>query len=323
MAHRNKLIFLFVLAAVAVFPFLAGKFHVYMATEIMIFSVFGISFFLLLGHSGFLSFGHAAYFGLGAYCTALYLIRFPEHSLVFSLVAGGVAGLAGGLIIGIFLLRLSKIYYSLATVAFGQMLWAIAWKWRSLTGGDDGLAGWSGKQVLIPLVGSFSLSNLYFLYFLVALVAVLTIALCWLFTKTPLGNTLSALKSNPDRIQFLGINPNAPKLCLFAFSGFCAGISGALYALFEKMVSPEVMGSLMSFDIVVMTVLGGYSSFAGPILGSAVYVYLSEYLSSFTNKWQLILGVLFVFIVLYSPNGLLGIARELKLRFAAKRDRHV
>jgi ABC-type branched-subunit amino acid transport system permease subunit len=308
--YISESVLFLVLAALVSYPYIVGKFHVYLMTEIIIFSIFCVSFYLLLGHTGLLSFGHAAYFGLGAYCTILLLVHFPHISIFIAIIAGGILGLLGGLIIGLMLLRLTRVYFSLATVAFGQMMWAIAWKWRSMTGGDDGLVLRSGRKVFIPLLGHFELSNPLFLYYLILVISSASVLFCWLFTKTPLGNTLASLKSNANRTQFLGVNIYLAKLMLFGFSGFFAGISGSLYILLERMVSPGLLDMFMSFDVIIMSVLGGYSNFVGPVIGSFIYVYLVEYLSSFTDKWQLILGAIFIALILFCPNGLVGILKS-------------
>src|SRR3972149_6611766 len=135
MSRSTKIICVLVLLVLlSLYPLIAGKFHIYLLTECMIYSLFGVSFYLLLGHTGLLSFGHAAYFGVGAYATALCLRYLPAVPLPFALMLGAVSGLVSGFLIGLMLLRLTKIYFSFATLSMGQMLWAIAWKWRSLTG---------------------------------------------------------------------------------------------------------------------------------------------------------------------------------------------
>jgi ABC-type branched-subunit amino acid transport system permease subunit len=175
---------LLTLAVAALCPLIVGKFNTYLLTEVMIFSIFGASLYLLFGHTGLLSFGHAAYFGVGAYTTALCLLHLPGLPLLFALFIGGASGLLAGLLIGSMLLRLQKIYFSFGTLAFSQMIWAIAWKWRSVTGGDDGLTGWSSRMVDIPLVGQFALRNVSFLYYLVFSVAAICILLCWFYEDT-------------------------------------------------------------------------------------------------------------------------------------------
>jgi branched-chain amino acid transport system permease protein len=293
-----KTIFLFLgLILVGLLPLFLQKFHIYLLTEVMIYAV--------------LSMGHAAYFGLGGYATAFCLYYAPAIPLPVALLVGALTGLLSGLIIGALLLRLTKIYYSFATLAFSQMLWASAWKWRSLTGGDDGLTGWSSRQVTLPFLGTFSLSDVNFIYYLVFVIALVSILLCWYFIKTPLGNTLASIKSNTNRAGFLGINTAMAKLMLFTFSGLIAGVAGSLFILFKKMASPNFLDMFTSFDVVVLSVVGGYSSFAGPLIGSFVHVYMVEYLSSFTERWQLIMGLFFMMVILFFSGGLVGLLRRL------------
>jgi branched-chain amino acid transport system permease protein len=299
-----------VLVLALLYPLIMGKFSTYLLTEVMIYSILTVSYYLLLGHTGLLSLGHAAYFGLGAYSASLCLFHFPNFPVPLTLLIGALSGLLGGFLIGSMLLRLTKIYFTFATLALSQMLWAIAWKWRSVTGGDDGLTGWSARVVDVPLLGQFSLSNVTFMYYLVFSVAVVCISLCWYFTRTPLGNTLSSIKSNSNRVNFLGINIGLAKLMLFGFAGLIAGVSGSLFILFKKMASPNFLDLFMSFDIVVISVIGGYTSFIGPIVGSFVYVYMVEYLSSFTENWQLIMGAFFVLLILFYPGGIVGMLRQ-------------
>lgn len=286
-------------------PFFLPRYQLYLLAEVMLYAIYAISYYLLLGQTGILSFGHAAYFGLGAYTTALCLIHLPVMPVLASIFAGSLCGLLGGLLVGAFLLRLSKFYLALGTLAFAQLLWAIAWTWRGLTGGDDGLIGWAGHKIAFPFLGSLGISNMLVLYYLILCFSVGAILLCWFFTRTPLGNTLACLKSNSDRAQFLGTNIYQAKFILFGYSAFIAALSGSLYTLLTKMVSPKVFDMETSFDVVVISVIGGYTKFAGPILGSFLYVYLREYLAEVTARWQLIMGIIFISIVLYYPDGLI------------------
>jgi len=303
---------LLVLVLASLYPLIMWKFkfHIYLLTEIMIYSMLAVSYYLLLGHTGLLSLGHAAYFGLGAYSTALCLLHLPNLPIPLAILIGALSGLLSGFLIGLIVLRLTKIYFTFATLALSQMLWAIVWKWRSVTGGDDGLKGWSARVVDVPLLGQFSLTNVTFMYYFVFFVATVSIILCWYFTRTPLGNTLTSIKSNPNRVDSLGINISLAKFILFGFAGLIAGVSGSLFVLFKKMVSPNFLDLFMSFDIVVISIVGGYTSFIGPIVGSFVYGYMVEYLSTITESWQLIMGVFFVLVILFFPGGIVGMFRQ-------------
>ncbi|MGD0918629.1 MAG: branched-chain amino acid ABC transporter permease [Thermodesulfobacteriota bacterium] len=325
MKHRLKSAsILFVLLLVVVFPLVMNKFQTYLVTQAIIYSVLGISYYLLLGHTGLVSFGHAAFFGVGAYAAALSLLHLADHAapIPLAILNGAIGGLFCGLLFGLIVLRLTKIYLAFATLALSQMLWAIAWKWRDLTGGDDGLTGWSARIVSIPSIGQFALSNVTFFYYFVFLFAAISIALSWYFTKTSLGNTLTAIKSNSNRTGFLGVNVGVAKLMVFTFSGLIAGLSGALFILMKKMVSPHFLDMSMSFDILIISVIGGYASFVGPMIGALVYVYLVEYLSSFTERWQLLMGAFFVLLLLFYPKGVAGMIRDLikKVPFADEKE---
>lgn len=286
-------------------PLFVPRYQVYLIIQCLIYSVFGASYYLLLGQTGLLSFGHAAYFGIGAYTTALCLIHFPACPVLISILIGSVSGLLAGLTIGAFLIRLSNIYLALGTLAFSQLIWAVVWKWRPVTGGDDGLVGWSSRQIILPLLGSFAINNVTFLYYVILPLAALAIYLCWLFTRTPLGNTLATLRVNPGRAQFLGINVYLAKFIVFGFSAFIAALSGSMHSILVKMVTPRILDIRANFDVVIICILGGYSRFLGPIIGSFVYVFLHEYLAILTSRWQLIMGSLFTLIVLFYPNGLM------------------
>ena len=206
-------------AALAMFPMAGFKFHTYLLIECFIYSMVAVSYYILLGHTGLMSFGHAALFGIGAYAAAIILCNFSSFPVTLAVLVGGFSGLLCGILIGAMVLRLTKIYLAFGTLALSQMIWAVAWKWRSLTGGDDGLTGWSTSQVAVPGFTPFSLTNISFLYYYVLLFAIASIALCWFLTRTPLGESLSSIRSNRDRADFLGINVNQAKLFAFCFFG--------------------------------------------------------------------------------------------------------
>lgn len=310
----NSVVLLLFIAAAAIFPMVGPKFHTYMLTGCFIYSIVAVSYYLLLGHTGLMSFGHAASFGTGAYAAAIVLCNFTDLPIVLAVLIGGLFGLLCGFLMGSLVLRLNKIYLAFGTLALGQMVWAIAWKWRSLTGGDDGLTGWSDRQVAFPWLGQFNLTSISFLYYFVLFFSVVAILSCWFLTRTPLGQTLSSIRSNRNRADFLGINVNQAKLFVFGFSGLIAGLSGALFILFKKVASPHYLDMTTSFDILIMCVIGGYAKFTGPIVGSFIYVYLVEYLSSFTERWQLIMGTFFLLLILFYPKGVVGMVQQFSVK---------
>jgi len=287
------------------FPYLLPKFQLRMITEIIILALFATTWKMLLNEAGLFSFGHALYFGLGAYASVLGWLHIKGLSFLSGVLLGGlVAGLVG-LILGAFLVRLSGTYFALLTLAFNQLIWAIVWKWRDVTGGDDGL----GKFPKPDLLG-ISMKNPANFYYVSLVIIGICLFLCWYFTRTPLGNVCASIKSNEERAKFIGFNVNASKLVLLTMAGFFSGISGALYAQFQEFIATSTIDLGMSTNVLFMAYIGGTGYFWGPIVGSGVFTYLSEYLSSFTDRWEFIFGLIFISIVLFAPQGLLGIIKK-------------
>jgi branched-chain amino acid transport system permease protein len=288
-----------------------------MLTEIVYFSLFAVSFNLLFAYAGLLSFGHAAYFGLGAYVTAISLKHVAGMPLFAAILLGALAGAVGGAVIGFFCVRRKGSYFALLTLAFNQFLWAIAWKWREVTGGDDGIGGIVPKKPVDLGIVNIDLMNFGTKYYLTLIIVVLCLALGWYLMRTPFGNTVRAVKGNEERASFLGYNVNRSKLLIFTLSAFLAGIAGSLFALFQDFVAPSVISLSMSTEVLFMAFLGGTGSFFGPILGAAIFVYFTDWISSITDRWEFILGLLFIVLVLYFHQGFIGlIPAKLKRLFA-------
>ena len=314
----------FVPALAVVLAFLAPLFlkvvQTRMLDEIVYFSLFAISFNLLFGYAGLLSFGHAAFFGLGAYTTAILLSHVSGMPLLLSILAGGVVACLGGFIIGYFCIRRKKGYFVLLTMAFNQLLWAVAWKWRGLTGGDDGIGGFLPASLNLGIT-SVDLTNTGAMHSLILAFFVVCVFLIWCFLRTPFGNTIRAIKDNGERPAFLGYNVNFAKLVVFGIAAFFAGISGSLFALFQDFVATNVVDGKMSIQVILMTFLGGTQSFFGPILGAAIYVYFYDWISSLTDRWEFFMGMLFIALVLYCHGGAIGlIPKRLRSIFASPRD---
>jgi branched-chain amino acid transport system permease protein len=289
------------------FPFVLPEFQLRMITEITILALFAMTWKMMLNEGGMFSFGHALYFGLGAYASVLGWLHIKGLSLISGILLGGVAAGFIGFILAAFLVRMSGTYYALLTLAFNELIWAIVWKWRAVTGGDDGL----GRFPKPDLLGISMKDSANFYYFSLVIVIVCSL-LCWYFTKTPLGNVMKSIKSNEERAKFAGFNTNASKLIFLTMLGFFAGVSGALYAQFQEFIGTGSIDVGMSTNVLFMAFIGGVGHFLGPFLGSGIYVYLSEYLSHFTDRWQLIFGVIFIIIVLSAPQGILGMAKKRK-----------
>jgi branched-chain amino acid transport system permease protein len=287
------------------FPFFAPKFQLRMFTEIIILTLFAMTWKMMLNEGGMFSFGHAVYFGLGAYASVLGWLHIPGLSFLSGILLGALISALVAFVLGAFLVRMSGTYFALLTLAFNQLIWAIVWKWRDVTGGDDGL----GKFPKPDLFG-LTMKNPVTFYYVALIIIGASLYFCWYFTKTPMGNVALSIKSNEERAKFVGFNVKSTKLIFLTMLGFLAGISGALYAQFQEFIATSVIDGMMSTNVLFMAYIGGTGFFWGPIIGSGIFVYLSEYLSSFTDRWELILGLIFIAVVLLAPQGIMGFIRK-------------
>ncbi|HTY26345.1 MAG TPA: branched-chain amino acid ABC transporter permease [Desulfomonilaceae bacterium] len=300
------------LVGIGILPYLIPITQVNMVIEIAFFSLYAMSFNMLFGYGGMLSFGHSAYFGIGAYTVALLCKYFAGLPLLLILLLGGVAGAVGGLLAGFFCVRLKGAYFALLTMAFNQFFFAIALKWRSLTGGDDGLSI-KRPDLCLPGLGSIPMNNAINVYYLVIAIVVLCILVQWYLTSTPFGNSALAIKENDERADFIGYDIFSVRLTLFTICSFFAGIAGSLFTLFQGIVSTSSIDTAMSMQVVFMTFIGGVGSFLGPILGAGVYLYFTDWVSRITDRWEFILGVLFILLVMYLRTGLVGLISNEKI----------
>jgi branched-chain amino acid transport system permease protein len=294
------------LAVVFSLPHLLPIVHINLLIEIAFFGLFAVSCNMLFGYGGLLSMGHAAYFGIGAYTMALLLKHVAGLPLLLAVLIGGIGGGLGGLIVGYFCVRLKGGYFALLTLAFCQFFFAIALKWRSLTGGEDGI-GVKKPTFDIPLLGSMNMRQTIDAYYFVIVIVMVCLFIIWYLTKTPFGNTIKAIKENDERAGFIGYNVFLSRLTLYTIAGFFAGIAGSLFAIFEGFVSTGTIDISRSIEVLFMIIIGGTGSFFGPILGSGVYVYFTDRVSRMTERWEFVLGVLFILIVLYAHKGLIGL----------------
>jgi branched-chain amino acid transport system permease protein len=298
------------LVALAIAPWALARYQLSILTDLLIFGLFALSLDLILGYTGMVSFGHAAYFGLGAYGSALVLINFAQPIPV-ALLAGALLAGAVALPIGWFSTRATGIYFAMLTLAFAQLLYTVAYKWRDLTGGSDGIAG-VPKTALYW--GGPSLASAQAFYFVVAACVVLSLVLCRAFVHSPFGRALQAIRENERRFTSLGRDPRPFKLVVVVVAAVFAGLAGALFAPFRGFASPEVMFWVMSGQGLMMVITGGIGTLIGPIVGAMVFILIQEVASSYTEHWMIASGTIFVLMVIFLPGGLVGTARRLAIR---------
>ena len=285
-------------------PLALSQFWTFIAIEVLAFALYAVSFNVLLGYGGMLSFGHAAFFGVGGYTAAILLKKAGlPPGLAFALVpfAALLMSALVALVIGIFSVRRSGIYFAMLTFAFQMLLYTIALKATSVTGGDDGLTGLKPPGLLAQ--------PLYYYYYALAFVAG-AIYVLYRLVSSPFGFTLRALRANARRVQYVGVNVRAHQLAAFVASGAFAGLAGSIFALSTGNVFPGWLDWTASATPIVMAVLGGVHTFLGPALGAAVYVVLEVMISGKTEYWPLAMGVIIVALVLAMPEGLSGFRRK-------------
>jgi len=280
-----------------------------LGTRVLVLGLAAMSVNFLLGFTGVLSFGHAAYFGLGAY-GAGFALKFLAPSTPLALICGMLLGGVAGALLGALIVRRRGVYFAMVTIAFGQVFYYIAFQWSSVTGGDDGLRGFSRQPLDLGFTKIDILSNANAFYYFVLLCLAIAIGLMGFILRSPFGRTMIAIRENERRARFLGIPVDKHIWIAFTLSCFFMAFAGALYALVNNFADPRGLHYSQSGDFVMMAVMGGMRSFWGPLLGAAVFVVLQDYLSSVTINWMSFVGMLFVAIVLFFPRGLLGVIRR-------------
>jgi branched-chain amino acid transport system permease protein len=277
-----------------------------LASQMLVFAIFAIGYDIAFGYTGLLSFGHAAFFGLGAYGTGLTLLHLSIPAPLAILI-GILISLVVAFPIGYLSIRRRGIYFAMVTLAFAQMIYFIAFKWRALTGGDDGLHG-----VPRPPLGPIDLRSEVVLYYFILFFFLLSVSLGIRIIKSPFGKTLECLRENEDRARSIGYNPMRYKLISFVISASFGGLAGGLYALLQNFVPLFTLGLDLSGDIVLMTLIGGMGTLYGPVMGAMGLVLLKDLLTSHINIWPLFLGLLFVVSIMTFRK---GVFKELKEKF--------
>lgn len=308
----------------ALFPFVLHPLGGYagLATQIVIVSIASVAFNLLLGYAGMLSYGHAMFYGGGGYIAAILLLRtMPQHPNLWLAMLGATLAMAMlAALIGAVTVRLYGIYFALLTLAFAQMVFFVVEQAKDWTNGDDGLQ--SIPDAALPIgpwpidlnatlppvdLGPFgNLGDIRLWYVFAAIVLLLVLWFVRALTRSQFGEVLTAIRENEERSTFVGFDAGAYRLAAFAISGALTGLSGALRACVDGTVAVESLGIDRSGQFVIYTVIGGVQTLFGPVVGTAIIMYLENVLSGKTQAWRLIEGLLFVAVIVFLPNGVLG-----------------
>ncbi len=314
-----------VILLLLVLPSLVEPYETVLLSYGLIFAIAALGFNLLLGYTGLLSFGHSAYFGMGAYGVAFIVKYLKITSMEVFLLGGILASTLVAALFGFLCVRYTRIFFGILTLALSQVLWSLAFKFFWITGGTDGLRvptpSLLGGQVTMALGKGQDkmdfLAHRYYYYVLV--VFCVSVAVMWVIVHSPFGKALQAIRDNETRAEFVGIQVRKYRYVAFLVSGAYTGLAGALWVPLNGLTTPDILVWTFSGKIVFFTVLGGFQTFFGPIIGAVVFNYLETYAVGHTVYWQLVLGVVLVVLVLALPAGIVGTTSRLagRLRRAA------
>jgi branched-chain amino acid transport system permease protein len=293
-----------------ILPWVGG--YTYLGTEVMIWAIFALGYNLLLGYTGLPAFGHGAFFGMASYYFGMSQLWWTGGLWVPLLLAILGTTLCGA-VVGLLVARKRGIYFALLTIAFGVMFWFMVFVFDAWTGGEDGLTGIRRLSVGIPGVIQIPLrDNLTFYYFVYVFFVVATILL-WRIVKSPFGQVIQAIKQSESRARALGYDTARYKWAVFTLTCVFAGLAGGLYSLARFGAYSEPMSLHQSGNVVLMCLIGGgFASFYGPILGVAVFLVLRDLFSTLTDHWMLLYGLLFMGIILFLPEGILGLIKRIR-----------
>ncbi len=314
MGLRRWIIYLCAALAALFAPLYLGTFWLSLLMQILIFGLLALSVELLLGHIGMFSICQAAFFAVSAYTVAILQVRYGQPTIV-AVPAGFAAAVILSLIYGI-AVRTSGVYFILVTIALGHVLWGISWTWVSFTNGEGGITG-----IPDPALGSLSITSHSSYYYVVLVVVVLCVLGYRTLIRSPFGLTLRGVRESESRMRALGYNIAAHKYAAFVIAGTLSGIAGLLYIYFNKFVSPASAEFFLSIEVALMVLVGGTGTIIGPFIGSAIILGIRNYVSAYVEQWMIVMGVIFIVTMLWTPDGVLGVIGRLRGRTGTSHPR--
>lgn len=294
----KKALYLILLSLVVLFvlPFFLSRFYVYLMAVIFVSGLLATSLNMVLGFGGMYQFHHCVFYGFGAYTTALIVAK-AGLSYWLGFIAAPITAALLGLVMGIICIRLSKLYFGMLQISLGSLVWVIVFRWYDLTGGDDGIHG-----IAVPDIISSTQSS----YFFILIITTVCLAVMFLITHSPFGQTFQAIRDNPERCEALGVNVRQHQLIGLVMAAFFAGVAGALFVVVEDSVFPDLLFWSLSLEVFIMCLLGGWFIFLGPLFGAAAIILLRTFVSTYTHYWSAILGIVMMLTIIFLPDGILG-----------------
>ncbi len=298
-------LFLTISVFLIIYPFITPSYYTQLLTHVLLLAIFAMGLNLASGYTGLPSLGHAALFGTGAYTTAILAVHVSKNICLAIVAGGSMATLMAG-IFAFICLRTSKIYFLFITLALGQIFWAVVYGWRSMTGGDDGISGIGNPQLWHSLSISGNINYYYFTLFFFAL----TSLLMYKIIRSPFGHSIVGIRENEPRMKAMGFDVWLHKFIAFVISGTFSGLGGVLWAYFNGFVSPDDASFVKSAETLLMVILGGTGTLFGPVLGAATIVVIKYVIAAYTERWLLILGIVYIITILFAPRGIIGAIRS-------------
>ena len=304
MTGRAAMVALIVIAIAAALPLVLTNYQIGLATEVLIFGILAMSIDILAGFAGRTSLGHGAIFGVSTY-VVVYAIAQAGLPPAAAFALGMVAATMVAAIFGLLAVRTSGVYFLLLTLALGMIVWGICLRWTQVTGGENGMRGDVRPEWLV--------THRAFYWAVLAAASVVSYAM-WRFVRSPFGLTLLGIRDSESRMRSLGYDVSVHLFVGFTVSGFFAGIAGVLYAMFNNFVSPSTVALEQSVEGVLMMIAGGVGTLFGGFVGAAAIIALENVVSSYTERWQMVLGVTFILIMIFTPEGIIGTLRAMLTR---------
>ena len=302
---KNSGLFALMACVVAsLLPLFLSRYQIGLATQIMIFGMLAMSIDILVGFTGRTSLGHGAIFGISTYIV-LYCVTKEGMSPYSAMILGIGAATVVAALFGLLAVRTSGVYFLLLTLALGMIIWGVCLRWTQVTGGENGLRGDIRPAILMDF------KNFY--WFVLGVILAVTYGISR-FVHSPFGLTLRGIRDSDSRMRSLGYNVPLHLFIGFTVSGFFAGIAGAIYALFNNFVSPSTVALSQSVESLLMAIIGGVGTLYGSFVGATALIALQNLVSSYTERWQSVLGLTFIVIMIFAPEGILGKLRALRAK---------
>jgi branched-chain amino acid transport system permease protein len=289
-------------------PLFAGEFYINLASQVLIAAIFALSLNLLVGYGGMTSLGHASFLGVAAYACALLTTRYGlGHGAAAILSIAGTTAMAA--CFGLIALRATGLGFLMITLALSQVLWGLGYRMSSVTNGDNGISGITRPAPLgIPLEGATSF------YWFTLIVFVIAFAMIAIFVQSSFGSSLKGVRDQPRRMAALGFNPWMIRWISFIYAGFWGGVAGLMYVYYNKYIHPTSLSITSSAEALLGVIAGGSGTLTGPVVGAALVLLLKNYASAYVERWNMLLGLVFLFIVLVMPTGIVPGLRRLTSR---------